>query len=220
MSFRRAARAAGRMTRGPGLALAALALGGCDTIGDPLEQFGAGIPPPDEFQVMEYEPLVVPESYDLPEPRPGTPSPRAPQPERAAVATLLGPAAAEARAAEPSPGEQVLLSSADAASASSDIRVQLERERERAEASDEYEPPTIWELFGLGGGDDEGADVDESELIDPVAEAERLRTQGVATPVDPEAAARTEEEAEPEEEPMVFDRVPNNRIGPPPEPRF
>lgn len=219
MTFGRAARAT-RPLAGLGALALALALGACGTIGNPFEAIGGGIPPPDEFQVIQYDPLVVPESYDLPEPRPGTPSPRAPDPERDAVAAILGPGAVRAASSEPSAGEQVLLSSADAASASSEIRVQLEQDEARAEASEEYEAPLLWELFGLGG--DEEPDIDESQLIDPVAEAERLQREGVVTPVDPDAAARAAaaEEEEDRPAPERIDRIPNNRIGPGMTPAF
>lgn len=205
MTFGRAtcgASRTGRRTAGLAALALVLATGGCDTVGNPFEALGAGIPPPDEFQVIQYEPLVVPGSYELPEPQPGARSPRAPDPDRQAKAALLGPGAVAAEAAGPSAGERVLLSSANAASASENIRIELEEERTRAAARDEYEAPLIWELFGFGG-DDATEDVDESELVDPVAEAERLRRAGIATPVDPEAEARAAEEQETEREPLV-----------------
>jgi len=217
MSFAEAARLAGRITGAAGLAAALAALAACDRVGSPFEALGGRVPPPDEFQVIQYAPPVVPESYTLPEPQPGAPSPRAPNPDREAVAALLGPEAAQAAAAEPSPGERVLLGSADAASTSGEIRVQLERDQRRAAADEEYEPPTIWQLLGFASDEEE---IDETQVIDPVTEAERLQAQGVPAPVDPEAAARAAEEAEPEEEVEPIDRRPTNRIGPPPEPAF
>ena len=219
MSFGGAARLAGRMAGPGGLVALMLALGGCDRVGDPLQALGAGIPAPDEFQVMQYEPPVVPDAYDLPEPQPGAPSPRAPNPQRDAVAAILGPGAVGASTAGPSAGEQVLLSSADAASTSGDIRVQLEQDRARAEAAEEYEPPTLWQLFGFASDEEE---LDESQLIDPVAEAERLQGEGLATPVDPEAEARAAAAEEEESRPrrMITGRLPNNKIGPGTEPAF
>ncbi|HUF87980.1 MAG TPA: DUF3035 domain-containing protein [Thermohalobaculum sp.] len=217
MSLARAARMAGRMT---GRLALLLGLAACGQFGDPLEAIGARVPPPDEFQVMTHEPPVIPQTYSLPEPRLGAPSPRAPDSERAAIAALLGPeAAARAAASSPSPGEQVLLSSANAASASSDIRVQLEEEKRQAEADKPYEPPLLWDLLGLTRKNGEAA-VDETEVIDPAVESERLQAQGVATPVDPDAAARAEEENKPRPEPEPIDRLPRNRIGPPPQPAF
>lgn len=222
MRFGQAARLAGRMAGPAGLAVALGLLAACGKVGNPFEALGGRIPPPDEFQVIQYEPPVVPETYTLPEPRLGEISPRAPRPEQEAVEALLGPGAARAVAAEPSTGEQILLSSAGAASASSEIRVQLEEERRKTEASETYVPPTLWELFGFGS--DEAA-IDETQVIDPQAEAERLQAAGVATPVDPDAAARAAAAAEEEElrakrPKRVFDRTPNNRLGPPPTPAY
>ena len=229
MRFARAARLAGWIRGGrarlgvpAGLAAVLALMAGCDRVGNPFEAFGTGVPPPDEFQVIQYEPLVVPETYSLPEPTPGAPSPRAPRPQQEAVAALLGPGAAQAQAAGPSPGEERLLASADAASASGDIRVQLEQDRQ-AEPEGPYEPPTVWELLGFGSGEEE---IDETQVIDPETEAERLQAQGIATPVDPDAAERAareaaeaaEEAARPAPEPI--DRRPTNRIGPEPEPAF
>lgn len=217
MSFGKTGRRACRAAAAVGAGALMLGLGGCGQFGDPLDALGASIPPPDEFQVMRYEPLVVPGSYTLPEPQPGAASPRAPRPNEAAIAALLGPEAAQAAAAEPSPGEQALLSSAAATTAAPEIRVQLEEDKRQAAASKAYEPPTIWELFGFGGD----GESDEAELIDPLTEAERLQAEGILTPVDPEAAARApEEETAPEETPEPIDRRPTNRLGPPPEPAF
>lgn len=219
-------RASGRATEraicSAGLAAALVLVAGCDRVGNPFEALGGGVPPPDEFQVIQYEPPVVPETYNLPEPQPGVPSPRAPQPEQEAIAALYGPGAARAAAADPSSGERELLASADAASASSDIRVQLEEDRQ-ARPDEPYEPPTLWELLGFGSDDEE---VDETQIIDPETEAARLQAQGIATPVDPQAAERAAREAaeeaeaaaEPPFEPL--DRRPTNRVGPPVEPAF
>ena len=219
---RPAVTARGRASLSAGLVAALALVAGCDRVGNPLEVFGGGVPPPDEFQVIEYEPLVVPETYSLPEPTPGAPSPRAPNPQQEAVTALLGPGAARATAAGPSAGEQRLLASADAATASGDIRVQLEQDRQ-AQSEGPYEPPTLWELLGFGGDED---DIDETQVIDPDTEAERLQAQGIATPVDPDSAERAarlaaeeaEEALRPPPEPL--DRRPNNRIGPAPQPAF
>jgi hypothetical protein len=204
------------------LAVALVLTAGCDRVGNPFEALGGSVPPPDEFQVMQYEPPVIPEAYSLPEPTPGAPSPRAPNPEQQAVAALYGPGAARAAAADPSAGEQRLLASADAASASEDIRVQLEQDRQ-ARPDEPYEPPTLWELLGFGSDEEE---IDETQIIDPDTEAARLQAQGVPTPVDPTAAERAAREAAEEAEeaaappPESLDRRPANRVGPPIEPAF
>lgn len=222
---RLAGRSTVRISGAAGLLAAMGLLAACDRVGDPFEALGGSVPQPDEFQVIEYEPLVVPETYSLPEPRPGMPSPRAPQPQQQAARALLGPGAVPAvteTAAAPTPGEQELLASADASSASSDIRVQLQQDRQ-ARPDGPYEPPTLWELLGFDGGEEE---IDETQVIDPEVEAARLQAQGVATPIDPDAAERAaraaaeeaEEAARPAAEPI--DRRPTNRVGPEIQPAF
>ena len=188
MMTRSAVRRIGAM----GLAVALAAPAGCDRIGNPLEVIGGGVPEPDEFQVMARKPLSMPESYTLPEPTLGAPSPLDPDPRRQALEALIGASGkpVTGAAATPSTGEQVLLSSANASQASREIRVQLEEERTSREENQPYEPPTVLDLLGFGGSDEEG--VDETQLVDPVAEAKRLQRDGVVTPVDPDAAAEVE----------------------------
>lgn len=186
MMVRWAARAAAKA----GLAALLLATASCSKGGNPLQAVIGEIPPPDEFQVIAREPLRMPASTELPEPRPGAPSPLDPDPRRDAVNALLGASGAPAAtAAEPSAGEQMLLSSANAAAASSDIRVQLEEEKIAAKANKPYQPPTLGQL--LSGGEKEK--VNEAEMLDPVAESQRLQREGVRTPSDPEAVAETPE---------------------------
>jgi hypothetical protein len=159
--------------------------------GNPLEALGAKIPPPDEFQVIATKPLVMPATAALPDPRPGAPSPLDPDPHREAVQALLGTSASPVESTSPpSAGEQVLLSSANAAAASSTIRVQLEEDKIQGEADKPYQPPTVGELF-TGKKSEK---LDESELLDPVAESQRLQREGYITPVDPNATVEVDEE--------------------------
>lgn len=173
-------------------ALGALALAGCSKLGGPLVE----VPPPDEFAVMRYEPPVIPAHLDqLPPPRPGTPSPREPDPDRLVAEALGGPvggAAVETRA--PSPGEQELLSSAKATTASSEIRYQLTAEQEAESGNKPYEPPLIWELFSGRKGKKK---VPKGEVIEPLSEAQRLLAEGRPAPYDPELAARLAAEKAP-----------------------
>lgn len=188
MTVRRAV----RMSAAGSLAAAVLAVAGCGgNIGNPIQALTGEIAPPDEFQVMAHKPLQMPVSAELPEPRPGAPSPLDPDPHRDARAALLGTSGAQVvpAAAAPSPGEQVLLTSADAAAASSEIRVQLESERIAAEANKPYSPPSLGEL--LSGGSEKK--VDESEALDPVAESQRLQREGLQSPSDPQAVAAVPE---------------------------
>ena len=180
-----------RIAAPAGLTAMLLALSACGAIGNPLEALGAKIPPPDEFQVTVRKPLVMPASATLPEPRPGVPSPLDPDPHRDALRALFGTSGSPVVSnIAPSAGEQILLTSANAAAASSEIRVQLEEERIREEAAKPYQPPSLGEL--LSGRKSEK--LDESELLDPVAESQRLQRQGYLTPVDPNAAAEVDEE--------------------------
>jgi len=189
MMIKRAARIAGPV----GLTAMLLALSACDTMGDPLDAMGARIPPPDEFQVIVHKPLAMPAAATLPEPRPGAPSPLDPDPHRDALQALFGTSGSPVVSTiEPSAGEEILLESANAAAATSEIRVQLEDDKIQEAAAKPYEPPSLGELLGLSGGDEE---LDESELLDPVAEALRLQREGYVTPVDPNAADEVEEEA-------------------------
>ncbi len=188
MMIKRAVRIAGPA----GLTAMLLALSACGSIGNPLEALGAKIPPPDEFQVIARKPLEMPAAATLPEPRPGAPSPLDPDPHRDALQALFGTSGSPVVSTiEPGAAEQVLLSSANAAAASSEIRVQLEEERIQEAAAKPYQPPSLGEL--LSGRKSEK--LDESELLDPVAESQRLQHEGYVTPVDPNATAEVEEEA-------------------------
>ncbi|MEL6267784.1 MAG: DUF3035 domain-containing protein [Pseudomonadota bacterium] len=180
----------------PAMLIAAVAMAGCSQFGDPLEAIGARPPAPDEFMVVERDPLVVPPQVQgggdvaLPRPAPGTPSPRNPDPRAEAAEALLGGAPAGA-VSQPSPGESALVSVATA-EADPEVRQALEAQAAaaaEAEANAPYEPPTIFELFGGDPGDE----TDPETLVDPVAESQRLQRQGVRAPTDPEATAAPEE---------------------------
>jgi len=183
-----------------GLAAALLALAACGGSRSPLAGIIGDIPPPDEFQVIARRPLEMPPSASLPEPQPGAPSRLDPNPQRDAVNALLGASGRTVVATQPSAGEQVLLTSANAAAASGEIRVQLEEEKTQAEANKPYVPPSLGQLFGGGAGEK----VDEAEVLDPVAEAQRLQREGVRAPSDPSAEAASGDEAEPETAPTNY----------------
>ena len=174
-----------------GLVAMVLALSACGSIGNPLEALGAKIPPPDEFQVIASKPLVMPTTAALPEPRPGAPSPLDPRPQSDALQALLGTRGSPVVSTiKPGAGEQILLSSANAAATSSEIRVQLEEDRIQEEAAKPYKAPSLAALFSGRKGEK----LDESELLDPVAESQRLQREGYVTPVDPNAAVEVEDE--------------------------
>ncbi|HUS53221.1 MAG TPA: DUF3035 domain-containing protein [Thermohalobaculum sp.] len=184
MKIKRAARIVGSV----GITAILLALPACDTVGNPLEAISGKIPPPDEFQVLNHKPLMMPQTASLPVPRPGEASPLAPDPHRAAKLALLGSGTTVASPASPSAGEQVLLASANAASSSSEIRVQLEQDKIENNTNKPYKPPSLFERLGFGG-----EKLDESTLLDPAAEAQRLQSEGKVTPVDPNATVEVDE---------------------------
>lgn len=188
------------------LGLAAIALMGCDTIGNPIDALAKKKPAPDEFQVLARKELRMPpgsqSGAQLPVPQPGMPSPLEPDPEGDARAALAAGAAGTSGAAgaanlpgdtatigQPvagttrvSRGEAALLQAADAASASPNIRAQLSEEIEAGDTSP-YEPPTVAELLGFGPEDE----VDPDLVLDPVRESQRLQTAGIRAPNDPDA---------------------------------
>lgn len=186
----------------------ALGLGGCDTIGNPLEAVGGKAPAPDEFQVIARKPLVMPPSRDLPEPRLGAASPLDPNPNRDAIIALLGTDTLAVASANGSGAEQVLLDSANAAAASPDVRVQLERDKVETEANKPYQPPTVAEL--LFGKDPNAPD--PATVLDPVSESQRLQRQGLATPNDPKATPPDEATPGPV---IIGDGTNPERRGPP-----
>jgi hypothetical protein len=129
------------------------------------------------------------------------PSPLEPDPQRDAVQALLGASASpETVEAAPSAAEMVLLRSANAAATSSDIRVQLEEDKIQEEAAKPYQPPTIGELF-TGRKSEK---LDETELLDPIAESQRLQREGLLTPVDPNAVADEEGEVRTDQSTLYY----------------
>ena len=187
-------------------AMTLLALLGCDRIGNPFVVLGSKPPAPDEFQVIAREPLRMPATVALPEPRPGAPSPLDPDPNRDAIVALLGTDAAP-RAEGTSQGEQALLSAADVTASNPEIRQTLAEDR-GGDGSEPYEPPSIFELFGASEAPE--------DVIDPAEEARRLQREGVAAaPIDPADRPVVEGQAvveEPSPYPEVgSDQRPDNR---------
>jgi hypothetical protein len=173
-----------------GITAMLLALSACGKIGNPLQALTGEIPPPDEFQVLKHKPLIMPATAELPLPRPGASSPLDPNPHLDARQALLGSGGSiVVDTAAPGAGEQVLLKSANAAAVSGDIRVQLEEDKIAKNSNAPYEPPSLAKLLGFGSSK---GNLDESTLLDPAAEANRLQTQGTLTPVDPNAVADVE----------------------------
>ena len=105
-------------------AVAALALGGCDSLRDAV---GANLSAPDEFNVVSHEPLQLPESFDvLPAPDPGADRPQGLGPGERAEAALFGQILPDA---PPGPGEAMLLAAAGASDVDPGIRATVDAER-------------------------------------------------------------------------------------------
>ncbi|MEM1344195.1 MAG: DUF3035 domain-containing protein [Pseudomonadota bacterium] len=176
-----------------------VALAGCETLGNPIAAMRAKKEGPDEFQVLARKPLRLPgetRPQALPLPRPGAPSPLDRDPQADAIAALIGtpegtapaPTQRPPSAAQVSRGEAALLAAAGAPGQGSQIRTQIATENATRAANAPFEPPTIFEVLSS----DEF--VDPATVIDPEAEAERLREQGTLAPTRPRRAPQIEED--------------------------
>jgi hypothetical protein len=148
--------------------LAALAAcAGDRTLADRL---GMGRNVPDEFQVVERAPLVVPPDYNLRPPEPGAPRPQEGTTSERAERALTGRPPAEGDA---TPGTRSLLVQAGADRADPDIRRTIAEETTGLVGLDE---DRFW--FILDFQRRAYANTDATAL-DPVAEAQRLADAGV-----------------------------------------
>jgi len=154
------------------LAVAAAALGGCDSF---MRAIGKEKVVPDEFAVVSRAPLAVPPDFSLRPPRVGAQRPQETAPVEQARQTVFRagdqskgalPPAAETR----SDGEGALLREAGAADAPKNIRQLVETDATSTnDMSDSFvDKLAFWRNDQkLGPTDD---------VINPVAEAERLKT--------------------------------------------
>ena len=155
---------------------AALVLGGCSGTRDAL---GLSRTAPDEFAVVSKAPLILPPDFALRPPMPGAPGPLQIDPAQNAQAALLNQPAAGAAAAAgsaapagaASPGEVALLQAAGAPRADPGVRALIELEAARiADRGKGFaERVLFWQQVSPRRLD---------AVIDPVAEAERLRAEG------------------------------------------
>jgi len=149
--------------------VAALALIAATTgCGNSLKStLGLGKKAPDEYQVVENAPLVVPPDYTLRPPAPGAPRPQELDVRRQAEQILLGPSKrAGAQDDRLSPGELAFLNMAGANEADPGIRQLVNREGAVLASDDEgfVDRLMFWQ-----------SSPDRAVTIDPAAEAERLR---------------------------------------------
>jgi hypothetical protein len=149
------------------LLLAVPGCGGDRTLADRL---GMGRNVPDEFQVVERAPLVVPPNYTLRPPEPGAPRPQEGTTSQRAERALTG---REPAATPLTPGSQALLAQAGATDADPDIRQTLADESTGLAGLDE---DRFW--FILDFQRRAYANADETAL-DARAEARRLADAGV-----------------------------------------
>jgi hypothetical protein len=145
-------------------------LPGCGSDRTLADRLGMGRNVPDEFQVVERAPLVVPPAYNLRPPEPGAPRPQEGSTSERAERALTGRAPT---AGETTPGAQALLTQAGATDADPDIRRTLAEETRGLAGLDEGRFWFILDfqrrLYGRA---------DETPL-DARAEARRLADAGV-----------------------------------------
>jgi hypothetical protein len=160
------------------LALLSPSLAGCT---DLRRALGMEKVVPDEFAVVQGAPLAMPPDFSLRPPKPGAPPSQEVSPTEQARQTVFRAGdtqqAALPDADQMSPGENALLRQAGAASAPRDIRETVTREAMQA-------PPPPEEsfidklLFWRTPAKNTGA---TASVIDPVAEAQRLKAGGAPT---------------------------------------
>jgi hypothetical protein len=134
------------------------------------DRLGMGRNVPDEFQVVERAPLVVPPQYNLRPPEPGAPRPQEGTTSERAERALTGRAPA---AAETTPGAEALLTQAGASDADPDIRRTLADETRGLAGLDE---DRFWFILDFQRRAYARAD---DTALDPRAEARRLADAGV-----------------------------------------
>jgi hypothetical protein len=171
----------------PGLILAvvALSLGGCDSLGRAL---GTEKVVPDEFAVVSHAPLAIPPDYTLRAPRPGASPTSDVSPTAKAQAAIFK--AGDQQAALPdadkrSAGENELLKRVGAGTAPPDIRDTIATEARTGEIDKSFvDKLLIWKGpdYKLGPTD---------EVIDPATEQRRIKGGQAATTAGPTPSGLT-----------------------------
>ena len=144
------------------LAGMAVLLGACSTSDETFRQrIGIDQTPPDEFLVVSKAPLTMPPNMSLRPPAPGAPPTNQADPREAARSSVTGTTSRPT--ATGSSGEQAILARAGASPSDSQVRADLLREQ-----GIEVKEQSIADRIIR-------ARRDEEELLDPLAEQERLR---------------------------------------------
>lgn len=156
------------------LGSAALSVGACEKT---KEQFDFSKKAPDEFAVVRRAPLEMPPTFNnIPAPHPGAPRPQEAATDALAREAILGPDAVRQTATQNgvSEGEAVLLQKTGAANASPAIRARADAET--AEIIKDETPGIDTLKKWVGQTPPEPA----PELVDPVAEANRIKQNKAA----------------------------------------
>lgn len=142
------------------LTCAAATLSAC---ADAKKQLGIEpISGPDEFAVVKRAPLEMPPDFDLRPPMPGSPRPQEQATSEQARTAVLGQNAGSDTATK---GENALLSDAQA-NANPNIRQIVDTESVK---STSRKSPVVKRLLNIG------SDKPEARVVDPAAEAQRLK---------------------------------------------
>lgn len=141
------------------IASAALVVSGCSSA---KKDLGLVKSPPDEFAVVKRAPLEMPPDYTLRPPAPGTPRPQEQAVSAQAKTAVLGADANKAAAS----GGDALLKDANI-HYNPEIRQIVDGEAAKSSSKNE---PVAKRLLNIG------SDKQPAQVVDPVAEAQRLKT--------------------------------------------
>lgn len=160
--------------------LALILVAACGNTDRPLRDLRSASGGPDEFAVIPYDPLEIPETRTLPTPTPGGTNRADPTPNADAIRALGGSPAAQVAGGIPA-GDAALVTQARRYGASATIRAELaaadEARLNRARTSNIFNPL----------GRDRYFPAYSRDALDAFAELERLRAAGIAVPVPPPA---------------------------------
>lgn len=170
----------------------AFAIAGCSSF---KQSLGASKQSPDETAIATRAPLVVPATFDLKTPQPGTPRPQDSDAAAAAQRVLGG---GTPRATPASAGERELLSATGAASADPNIRRELGEEVRESRKRKSYSDTV---LFWRGSKGEVGTPIDPNEEAQRVnASLPKTQAEPVIQRVDPAQPAPAPAKPEPVKE--------------------